>query len=158
MAEGAAEPDHDDMATTAGKRPVSPWPKVVLVLGVMLIIAATTVAAVALWPRESPQPVSSPSPEPTPTTISVTPTVSPATDTDLSATELAERYGTAVWRVETEACGYEGFGTAFAVGSRTLVTNAHVVAADANPTVLSRDWWHWDIRCPTTASRSLQRR
>jgi len=65
--------------------------------------------------------------------------MSPTTEAGLSATELAERYGDAVWRVETDGCGYEGVGTAFAVGRRTLVTNAHVVADDPKPTVLSRD-------------------
>jgi S1-C subfamily serine protease len=118
----------------------SPWPKVVLVLGMVLVVAAGAVAAVALWPRES-VPLGSVEPSETPaaSASSPAPTISPVSEPDLSAAELARLYGDAVWLVDVDFCGQMGSGTAFAVGPRTLITNAHVVAYDAAPTLSSRD-------------------
>lgn len=110
MTEGAPEPHHDGTVTSV-RQPRSPWPLVVLTLGVVLIIAAAGVGAVALWPRGSPEPVSASSPKPTFSTPAPKPTMSPTTEAGLSAAELAERYGDAVWRVETDGCGYEGVGS-----------------------------------------------
>jgi S1-C subfamily serine protease len=58
---------------------------------------------------------------------------------ELTDQELAAEFGDAVFRVEVDGCGYEGSGTAFAVGERHLVTNWHVVVIDGAPTVRSRD-------------------
>jgi hypothetical protein len=58
---------------------------------------------------------------------------------DLSAEELARRYGDAVWRVEATGCGVEATGTAFAIDARTLITNWHVTVVDAAPQLVSRD-------------------
>ena len=52
--------------------------------------------------------------------------------------ELALRVGDAVWRVDTEGCGWLGSGSAFAIDRRHLVTNRHVTANDTSPTVRSR--------------------
>jgi hypothetical protein len=57
----------------------------------------------------------------------------------LSPAELASRFGDAVWQVQADGCGYLSTGTAFAIGPRTLVTNAHVVDIDATPVITSRD-------------------
>lgn len=51
---------------------------------------------------------------------------------------LADRHGDAVWRVETEGCGWTGVGSAFAVDERHLVTNHHVIAHDPAPQLRSR--------------------
>src|SRR3712207_729092 len=52
--------------------------------------------------------------------------------------ELAAKVGNAVWRVDTEGCGWLGSGSAFAIGRRHLVTNHHVTANDTSPVVRSR--------------------
>ena len=52
--------------------------------------------------------------------------------------ELAATFGDAVFRVETQGCGYEGIGSAFAISDHHLVTNWHVVATDVTPVLRSR--------------------
>jgi hypothetical protein len=42
-----------------------------------------------------------------------------------------------VWRVETDGCDWTGSGSAFAVDSRHLVTNHHVIATDVGPELVS---------------------
>jgi S1-C subfamily serine protease len=115
----------------------SPWPRVVLTLGITVVIAAAAVAGVALWPRET-TPLSA-TPSASPTTTTPTPTATPIAEPELSAAELALRFGDAVWRVAVDRCGVPSGGSAFMVGPRTLITNAHVVVGDATPTVTSRD-------------------
>ena len=56
-----------------------------------------------------------------------------------SDSELVRLFGDAVWRVEVEGCGVEAGGTAFAIGPHHLVTNAHVVGIDPEPTLRSRN-------------------
>ena len=51
---------------------------------------------------------------------------------------LATKVGDAVWRVDTEGCGWVGSGSAFAIDRRHLVTNHHVTANDTSPVVRSR--------------------
>lgn len=70
----------------------------------------------------------------------------PPPSESLTASELAARFGDAVFRVEVRGCGLEGQGTAFAVSSRHLVTNQHVVAPDVRPVVRSRDGRAWTGR------------
>jgi S1-C subfamily serine protease len=53
--------------------------------------------------------------------------------------QVAAEHGGAVWRVETEGCGWTGYGSAFAVDATRLVTNHHVIANDTSPTVRSRE-------------------
>lgn len=55
---------------------------------------------------------------------------------DLAA--LTAQVGDAVWRVDTEGCGWLGSGSAFAIDRRHLVTNNHVTANDTSPVVQSR--------------------
>lgn len=118
----------------------SPWPRVVLALGVVLIVGAATVVGIALTSRPSdPTPAGFATPTPTPTSAFQSPAAAPASALDLSPEELAQSFGDAVWRVKSEGCGYLGTGTAFAVGPRTLITNAHVVDIDSTPTIVSRD-------------------
>jgi S1-C subfamily serine protease len=57
----------------------------------------------------------------------------------LSAQELGERFGDAVFRVEVDGCGFSGSGTAFAIAEDLLVTNAHVVDVDPTPRLVARD-------------------
>jgi S1-C subfamily serine protease len=135
---GAPAPEDDAVQPTEVAPGKSPWPQVVLALGVVLIVAAAAVAGVAMWSRDV---ATSGNTGSTPATG--TPNGSPMATSgaleDLSAEELASRYGDTVWRVEADGCGYVGIGTAFAVGPRTLITNAHVVDIDATPMVVSRD-------------------
>lgn len=53
--------------------------------------------------------------------------------------QVAAEHGDAVWRVETQGCGWTGFGSAFAVDAHRLVTNHHVIANDTSPMVRARD-------------------
>ena len=58
---------------------------------------------------------------------------------ELNAQQLAERYGSAVWKVETSGCGIDASGSAFAIDATTLITNWHVVVTDPAPTLVHRD-------------------
>ncbi|MGH9188247.1 MAG: S1C family serine protease [Acidimicrobiales bacterium] len=58
---------------------------------------------------------------------------------DVPDADVAAQFGDAVWRVETEGCGWLGSGTAFAIDARHLVTNHHVIANDTSPTLRSRN-------------------
>jgi S1-C subfamily serine protease len=80
--------------------------------------------------REGPQSVST-----TTTTLATTSTAEVLVE--LSDQELVQQVQGAVWRVDTAGCGYEGTGTAWAIDARHLVTNAHVVAHDPNPSIVS---------------------
>lgn len=137
----------DDVAAPAPEPPAEDnpkpglrWPRVVLSLGLVLILAAAAVTSIVLWPRSA-EPVAASTPVatsgPQPPVPGSTP--SPVAAADMSPQDLAERYGDSVWKVESEGCGFLSTGTAFAVGPRTLVTNAHVIANDTTPQVLSRD-------------------
>lgn len=78
-------------------------------------------------------------------TIPVAATVEPAAVTEepgdevLGNAELAERYGRSVFKVETDGCGMEGWGTAWVLDDKHLVTNWHVVSTDPTPNLVSRD-------------------
>lgn len=119
-----------------------PWTRVVLILGVVLIVSGAAVTGIALRPWETPAPATiesttvepASSPVPSPSLVAAAPD-----DRDLTPAELASRFGSAVWQVYTDGCGFEAAGTAFAIGPRTLITNAHVVENDAAPTIVSRD-------------------
>jgi hypothetical protein len=93
--------------------------------------------------QAAPQPVThrpTPAPAPRPEVPGrVVPPVEVDDGKDLTAQELARRYGGAVWRVETTGCGGEASGTAFAVGERTLISNGHVVHQDMRPRLVARD-------------------
>ena len=56
-----------------------------------------------------------------------------------STSQLAERYGDAVYRIETSGCGVIASGSGFAIDAHHVVTNQHVVADDIEPTVVHRD-------------------
>ena len=56
----------------------------------------------------------------------------------LSDTDLASRFGDAVYRIEVNGCGVTGSGTAFAVDEHHLVTAGHVIAVDSAPKLRSR--------------------
>lgn len=128
--------EHAAPARPGSAGATSPWPRVVLVLGVVLILGAGSVLSVALWTRDAdPRSSGLPSSTSTPTSPAATST----STSELSPEELAQSYGDAVWRVESEGCGYVGVGTAFAIGPRTLITNAHVVDIDSTPTIVARD-------------------
>ncbi len=58
---------------------------------------------------------------------------------ELSDRELVERFGDAVWRVETSGCGVDSTGSAFAVDEHHLITNWHVVVGDSEPALVSRE-------------------
>lgn len=75
----------------------------------------------------------------TATTEAETTTSTTAAPTLFTEAQLAERFGDAVYRVETSGCGYESVGTAWVVGPNHLVTNGHVVENDPEPTLVSRN-------------------
>lgn len=49
--------------------------------------------------------------------------------------DLAQQFVGAVFRVETEGCGWIGSGSGFAIDAHHVVTNHHVVANDSSPIV-----------------------
>lgn len=53
--------------------------------------------------------------------------------------DLAARFVDAVFRIETEGCGWIGSGSGFAIDAHHVVTNHHVVATDSSPIVRARD-------------------
>jgi hypothetical protein len=53
--------------------------------------------------------------------------------------DLAARFVGAVFRVETEGCGWLGSGSGFAIDAHHVVTNHHVVANDSSPVVRAQD-------------------
>ena len=85
-----------------------------------------------------PPPTTSPPP---PTTSPPPPTTSPppTTTVALSPTETVAEFGDAAWKVEANGCGFSSSGSSFAIGSRYLVTNQHVISNDSTPTVVSRN-------------------
>lgn len=72
------------------------------------------------------------------TTSSSGATTSTAGPEELSAADIGERFGDAVWRVDIEGCGYIGSGSSFAISPTHLVTNHHVIEYDSTPTLISR--------------------
>lgn len=126
------------------------------VLGVVVVASAAAIAVLVLDRDDGPsvgaQPASTTSIPPPTTSSSTTSstTAAPSTATtstspsttvaihELSAAEISQRYGDAVWKVETEGCGFAGSGSSFALSNRHLVTNFHVVENDPTPTVRSR--------------------
>lgn len=72
------------------------------------------------------------------TTVPATSLPSSTAPTELSSSELAREFGDAVWKVEVAGCGFVGYGSGFAVSSRHLVTNQHVIDVDSTPTLRSR--------------------
>jgi len=59
--------------------------------------------------------------------------------TELTPAAVGAEFGDAVWRVETNACGIESGGSAFAISDSTVVTNQHVLQGDMAPYLVSRD-------------------
>lgn len=53
--------------------------------------------------------------------------------------QLAERFGDAVYRIEVSGCSGAGSGTGFAIDEHHIVTNQHVVDEDIEPTIVHRD-------------------
>lgn len=75
----------------------------------------------------------------TSTTAPNEPTTTVTTLRDLTPSEIAADFGDAVFRVETEGCGFEGVGTGFAISERTVITNWHVVVNDTTPVIRLRN-------------------
>lgn len=69
--------------------------------------------------------------------VSCSSSSSPAAVIDVDG--LADRAGDAVWGVEAVGCGWQAHGSAFAIDSRHVVTNRHVIANDSSPIIRSRD-------------------
>jgi hypothetical protein len=60
-------------------------------------------------------------------------------EAELTPAAVGAEFGDAVWRVETNACGIESGGSAFAISDSTVVTNQHVLQGDMAPYLVSRD-------------------
>lgn len=127
---------------TTGRREHSPLQVfATVVLLVVVIGLATAFTVVQLRNLMQPEPPASP--EVTDEAQPLLPSAeTPAADPPvvaLSASEIAARYGDAVWRVEAVGCGVESVGTAFVVGPSLLLTNWHVTVNTTTPRVVSRD-------------------
>ena len=120
---------------------------VLAIVGVVLVLRsgdapepAPAIAAVPESTETPTQPEPEPAPDPDPD-----PDPDPQPDRDpelvdgLSAQQLGERFGDAVWRVEVDGCGMSATGTGFAIAPDLFVTNAHVVNIDPTPQLVSRD-------------------
>ncbi|CAB4799878.1 unannotated protein [freshwater metagenome] len=59
--------------------------------------------------------------------------------TEFSDEELVANFGSAVYRIEVEGCGFAGSGSGFAIDEFHIVTNWHVISIDSSPIVRSRD-------------------
>jgi S1-C subfamily serine protease len=58
---------------------------------------------------------------------------------DRLVADIADHVGDGVWAVTAEGCGWRFRGSAFAIDSRHLVTNRHVIANDSSPMIRSRN-------------------
>jgi S1-C subfamily serine protease len=77
-----------------------------------------------------------------PTTTSTAPSEPPTTvpeSDEFDDIALVSQFGDAVFKIETVGCGVEATGSGFAIDSRHIVTNRHVVDIDTTPTVYSRE-------------------
>jgi S1-C subfamily serine protease len=128
----------------AGGEPTSPAfsPWVFVSGAVVLVLIAVAFAVLAFGGSSDTVAVI-----PETTTTAVTPSTAeppPTTTTSAPASELDERYladtfGSAVFKIVADGCDFIGIGTAFAIDENHIVTNRHVVANDAAPTVIGRD-------------------
>lgn len=113
-------------------------------LSVVALAGVVTVGLLLRGDGSSPQVTAPAPPPPPPAAGDGEPTArldaDPGTDGEggLTAQQLGERFGDAVWRVDVEGCGVTGSGSGFAISPELLVTNAHVVDIDPNPTLVSR--------------------
>jgi hypothetical protein len=121
----------------ASKRGVRHLRAAIPLVASVVVAAAVggTVAIVHNQPPPPPEPVAVATEKPDPEPVQVP---DPEPD-ELSAQQLAERYGPAVWKVETSGCGMDASGSAFAIDESTLITNWHVVVTDPTPTLVHRD-------------------
>ncbi len=124
------------------------WGRRVVIPLVAGVVAATTAMVTVALLRDPPPaptgPVTLSAEEPDPVPVEEGDPEPPVEEPDpepeeLTAQQLAERYGSAVWKVETSGCGMEASGSAFAIDDTTLITNWHVVATDPTPTLVHRD-------------------
>jgi putative serine protease PepD len=58
---------------------------------------------------------------------------------EYSDEQLVREFGNAVFRIETDGCGFASTGSGFAIDERHVVTNWHVVSMDDTPIVHGRD-------------------
>jgi len=65
--------------------------------------------------------------------------IPPPVQTEFTDEELVANFGSAVYRIEVEGCGFAGSGSGFAIDERHIVTNWHVISIDSSPIVRSRD-------------------
>ncbi len=76
----------------------------------------------------------------------------------LTTEELARQFRDAVYRVDTEGCGFESGGTAFAVAEHLLITNWHVVVTDTAPVLVAQDGRAAERRGPRLVTGAGHRR
>jgi S1-C subfamily serine protease len=130
---------------SAGGEPTSPafspWVFVSGAVALVLIAVVFAVLAfggsgdtVAVIPETTTIAVTSSTAEPQPPT---TTTAAPASELD--ERYLADTFGSAVFKIVADGCDFVGIGTGFAIDENRIVTNRHVVANDATPTVIGRD-------------------
>lgn len=79
-----------------------------------------------------------PTPAPTPGPTGADPT-SPAGGSDLSVEQVAAQWGSSVYRVEADGCGYTSTGSGWVLDDQHVVTNRHVVLSDPQPDLVGRD-------------------
>lgn len=104
----------------------------------LLVIASSAYVTEWLLPGRAARPGTRPEalPRASNQTSIVTTTTEPP---PVEVAALLDAHADAVWKVEVEGCGYEGYGTAWAIDGRHLITNAHVVQIDSEPTLTARD-------------------
>lgn len=126
-AQGATQP------TTDGSRSARPRWQLALVSVLAVAVAATIGGVAAASSSADPQPVVvTEESEPRPVEA-------PEAPADYSDEQLVAQFGNAVFRIETEGCGFVATGSGFAIDERHVVTNWHVISMDDTPVVHGRD-------------------
>lgn len=113
-----------------------------VLLGVLLAVAVGALGMVfGMGLGQGDDEAAAPPPVPVPDAPAVTadPVVVTEEPAVLQNDEIAEKYGDSVFKVEAEGCHTAGYGTAWVLDERHLVTNWHVVRTDPAPDLVSRD-------------------
>ena len=136
----ATEPDRPGTTRAASTSSAARWGIPTLILVAVIAVGGTYafVASDADDVLPSPSTTLPAAADVTTTTEQMATTTTMAAPASYTEAQLAERFGDAVYRVETSGCGYKSIGSAWVIGPNHLVTNAHVVENDPEPTLVSR--------------------
>jgi hypothetical protein len=120
---------------------------VLLAVVAAFMVIAATIAVLTLGGGEN---ATAAPAETTTTALPATTTHVPSPTTtvvrELDEKELADSFGSAVFKITTDGCEVSGTGSGFAIGANHIVTNRHVVENDTTPMIVGRDGSVYDGR------------